>query len=690
MSRSPVNIMFARKSLFYMLVVILLVSYSCRTTKYVPENKYLLEKYELKGEGKKINREELSSYVKQKPNKKIIGLKFHLAVYSLSKKDKDNWWNRMLRTIGEEPVIYDEFQTGKTVDQLELYLRSKGYYNAVVTDSVIYDRKNDKKVSVKYYIEKNDPYILRKIRYSFEDTTLRSLVLSDTANSMLHAGEHFDVDILSHERERIEVLLKNHGYYYFSKEFIYYEADTSLTDHKVDLTLIVKKYRIYNENGTYVEMPHPQFRIRHVYINTNYNPREALANNTNYLTELDTISLDSTYIVYQEKPNVHPNVVIESNYILPGDLYNLNNYQRSYRNLSSLKIFRLVTIDYSQVGDIGPDNMGELDCNIMLTPQTLQSYTVELEGTNSSGNIGAAGNIIYQHRNLFKGAENFDLRLKGALETLKENYSSNLGNMIEFGAELRYSIPKFLLPFKTDQFIKKYNPRTSFSMAYNYQQRPEYTRTLANASFGYNWRGNRYLTHIINPIELNLVKIPYKSPEFVDWLEGKYIYYSYQPHLVTVTSYSLIFNNQNIQKNRDFMYFRMNVEQAGNLLYSLYKTAGIQENNQGSFTLFNNEFSQYVRGDIDFRYYNVFDENTSLVYRIFAGAGLPYKNSTALPFEKKYFAGGANGIRAWQVRNLGPGSYNEKQQTLYPNQTADIKLEGNIEYRFKLFWLIDG
>ena len=296
---------------------------------------------------------------------------------------------------------------------------------------------------------------------------------------------------------------------------------------------------------------------------------------------LDTLSLDSTYIIYEGRENIHPSVVMESNYILPGDFYNLTNYQRSYRNLTSLKIFRVVTIDFSQAGKIGPDNTGELDCNIMLTPQTLQSYTVELEGTNSSGNIGAAGNLIYQHRNLFRGAENFDLRLKGALETLKENYSSNLGNMIEFGAELRYSIPKFLLPFKTDQFIKKYNPRTSFSMAYNYQQRPEYTRTLANASFGYNWRGNSYLTHIINPIELNLVKIPYKSPEFTDWLEGKYIYYSYQPHLVTVTSYSLIFNNQNIQKNRDFMYFRMNVEQAGNLLYSVYRTAGIEEGNPG-------------------------------------------------------------------------------------------------------------
>ncbi len=678
-----------RKTFLYLLIILLLFSYSCRTTKYVPENEYLLNKYELKGDVRQINKDELSIYVKQKPNKRVVWLKFHLGVYSLSKIGKENWINRMFRTIGEEPVIYDKFQTEKTVSQLELYMISKGYYNAEVTDSVEIVGRNGKKVDVTYYIRKNEPYLLRKINYSFEDTSLRTTVLKDTSNSTIHSGDLFNVDVLSSERERIEILLKNQGYFYFSKEFVYYEADTSVADHKVDLTLIVKKYRIYNEDGTYTELPHPRLRIRNVYINTNYNPREVLAKNESYLSSLDTLALDSIYIIFPGRENIHPSVVMQSNYVLPGDLYNLTNYERSYRNLTSLKIFRLVSIDFSQVGKIEADHTGELDCNIMLTPQTLQSYTVELEGTNSSGNIGAAGNLIYQHRNLFRGAENFDLRIKGALETLKENYSSNLGNMIEFGAELRYSIPKFLLPFKTDQFIKKYNPRTSFSMAYNYQRRPEYTRTLANVSFGYNWKGNRYLTHIVNPIELNLVKIPYKSPEFMDWLEGKYVYYSYQQHLVTLTSYSLIFNNQNIQKNRDFIYVRINVEQAGNLLYTIYRLGGIQAD-KPEYKLFNNVYSQYVRGDFDVRFYNIFDEKTSLVYRFFAGAGLPFENSAALPFEKKYFAGGANGIRAWQVRNLGPGSYSEVQNTQYPNQTADIKLEGNVEYRFKLFWLING
>ncbi len=192
-----------KKSLLYLLVAILLFSSSCRTTKYVEDNEYLLKKIELKGEGRKINKEELSSYVKQKPNKKVLGLKFHLGVYSLSKKGKENWINRVLRTIGEPPVIYDPFLTQKTVDQLELYLRGKGYYNAVVTDSLELDKK---KATVVYYIRKNDPYVLHNINYAFEDTTLRSLVLSDTTASVLHRGELFDVDLLSSERERIATI----------------------------------------------------------------------------------------------------------------------------------------------------------------------------------------------------------------------------------------------------------------------------------------------------------------------------------------------------------------------------------------------------------------------------------------------------------------------------------------------------
>jgi len=659
---------------------------SCGSAKYVPNEKYLLDKYTIKTDSKKINQEELVTYVKQKPNKKILGLKFHLSVYNLSREKKDNWWNRWLRTIGEEPVIFDEYLTNKTRSQLQLYLHNKGYYNGTVSDTILYKKK---KAKVIYTLDLQEPYRINSVKYRFEDTTLMKFILADTVNSLLKTGDNFDVDVLSGERERIEKLLKDRGFYNFSKEYIFYQADSSKKLHKVDVNLVVKKYRQLNTNGNFIEIPHPKYKIGNVYIVTCFDAKEALANPIEYRANLDTLVIDGVTILYNEKQNVKPGVVISSNFILPSEYYKLSNVSQSYRNLSSLQLFRLVTIDFTE-----PENQQDMqertiDCTIQLTPFVLQSYSIELEGTNSSGNIGGGGNLVYQHRNLFMGAENFNMRFKGALETIKENNSTAYGNMLELGAEANLSIPKFLLPFRTEQFIRKFNPKTTLRLAYNFQRRPDYVRTVANASFGYIWKGNKYLTHVINPVEINLVKIPYKSPEFINLLEGTYIYYSYQPHLVSVTNYSLTFTNQNLQKSKDFVYVKFNAEAAGNIMYSAYTLTG-QEKTNGVYELFNTGFAQYVRGDIDFRHYNILNPGNSIVYRLFAGAGLPYRNSTALPFEKKYFSGGANSIRAWQVRDLGPGSYKALATTRYSNQTADIKLEANLEYRFKLFWVLEG
>jgi outer membrane protein assembly factor BamA len=677
----------SRVLIFGLLIFYLLVSYSCRTTRYVEDGEYLLSNNEIRGDIKHIDKEELETYIKQKPNKKILYFsKFHLGLYNLSKKEKETGISGWLKTIGEAPVIYDPFLKDKSANQFELYLRSKGYYNAQVIDTVEFKKK---KAKVIYHIEPGIPYKIRKVKYEFEDKNLTDFILDDTVNSFIKKDELLDVDIMDAERGRIEEKLKEQGFYSFKKEFIFFMVDSSLRKHQVDVNIVFKKYSEYKDEGYTVEIPHPQYVIGKIFLNTNYQLRMALANDEKYLSSLDTVKYKDVSVVYMAEPNIKPAVVVESSYLLPGELFDIRNVKRTYRNLSSLRLFRLTSIEFKENEAYEDSAFRVLDCEIFLTPQTLQSLTLEPEITNSSGNIGAAGNLIYQHRNLFKGAENLDLRLKGAMETLKESNIAGYGNMLELGTELRLSIPKFLLPFKTDQFIKKFNPSTSISFAYNYQRRPDYARTIANASFGYTWKGNKYLTHIVNPIELNLIKIPYQSQDFTDWLEGKYIYYSYQPHLVTVTNYSFIYSNQNIQKKTDFMYFKMNFESAGNILYSIYKWGNVAPVD-GNYRLFNTEFAQYVRSDFDFRYYNVIDESNTLVYRFFAGAGLPYKNSTALPFEKKYFAGGANSIRAWQVRNLGPGSYEEVEASAYPNKTADIKLEANLEYRFKLFWLLEG
>jgi len=261
--------------------------------------------------------------------------------------------------------------------------------------------------------------------------------------------------------------------------------------------------------------------------------------------------------------------------------------------------------------------------------------------------------------------------------------------MVEFGVEGRIRFPKFLLPFKTEQFIRKYNPQTNLSAALNFQRRPDYTRTIANASFGYTWRETQEVTHNVYPIEVSLILTPYQSEDFKDWLDGKYLYYSYQPHFIVDQRYSFVFTNQNFRKDQDFQYLRIDAETAGNLLYAGHSLFGT-ESDSGNYQIFNVDFAQYVKGEIDFRNYTYLYEGISFVTRGFIGAGIPYLNSNAMPFVKQFYSGGANSIRAWQLKNLGPGSYIDSTDTGYPNQTADLKIEANFEYRFKLVWKLES
>jgi hypothetical protein len=336
-----------------------------------------------------------------------------------------------------------------------------------------------------------------------------------------------------------------------------------------------------------------------------------------------------------------------------------------------------------------------LDASIMLTLQTPQSYRIELEGTNSSGNFGGAVNLIYQHKNLFHGAELFSTTLRGAYEAIRE--TRKLKSIQEYGIESNLKLPQFLLPFiKKEDFIKKYNPSTNITTAWNYQSLPLFTRTVATATFGYSWRAGNYQSHIVNPLQLNLVKIPPGSLDstFEARIKRSYQAYSYRNVLILGGGYSFIYNNQNILGSNDYWFLRINAETAGNMLSLVKRISGKGNRNQ---EFLGQPFAQYVRTDFDLRYYYRFNNGNSVVYRGFVGVGIPYGNSRAIPFEKQYFSGGANSIRAWQVRTLGPGSYSpvmsgpyRQEGTTFLNQTADIKIEANAEYRFKLFWLLEG
>ena len=662
--------------------------FSCRPARHIPEGSHLLDHYRIEAPSNDIDRDELRAYVRQKPNKRILGLRFHLWLHNIANPERDGWPHNWLRRIGEGPVLYDPFVTDRSSAQIEQHLRNKGYYKAGVEDDV---RLRRKRARVTYIVEPREPYHLTSVGYNFEDEELREVILADTANSLIRPGIIFDVDILQDERSRIEEYLNNRGYFNFSREHVYFNADTTIGNMSVDIAIGISRFRKRLEDGTFLSLPHQKYRIGNVFIMPSFSPREAIDRQDDYYRDLDTLVFRDMYYLYRDKIPVSPRVLAQSNFLLPGEIYRKENVDRTYRHLFALRLHRLVNLRFAESQESVSDTLDYrlLDSWIQLTPFNMQSYTVELEGTNSSGDFGFGGNVMYQHRNIFGGGEIFDFRVKGSVETLNEYYTRSFRNTYEYGAEAVLQFPRFLLPIRSISFVRRYNPRTNFSVAYNYQLRPDYTRTIANARFGYSWRGSEYKTHTVSPVELNLIRLPFFTPLFDSIINYYNLEASFRDHMVSETNYSFIFNNQDIRRASDFFYFRFNAETAGNILAAISHQAE-RPKKDGHYQLFGTEFAQYFKTDIDFRYYRMLYGDNSVVYRFFAGVGLPYGNSTALPFEKKYFAGGANSIRAWQVRSLGPGSFHEATDRSFPNRTADIKLEANLEYRFNLFWLMEG
>ncbi|MEX0983095.1 MAG: BamA/TamA family outer membrane protein [Bacteroidales bacterium] len=667
----------------FFLVIFVMIMQSCAPTKYVGEDQYLLNRYRIEDEKSDIPKEEFRNFVKQKPNKRFLGWKFWLSIYNLSGKDSTSGLNRWLKEIGEPPVIYSEDMKENTVQQLEMFLFNKGYFDAHIGDTTLIKKK---KANVIYRIEPGKPHYIGNIDYFFEDALLSQYIMGDSASFILKTDQKYDVDNFRAENMRIEEILRNTGYYNFTRDYIYYQVDSTTSSRQVNVTMGIRNYPERDRLGNMIRTQHPTYKVGRVYMKTGSDVIGLSGSSES--SRLDTTRNGDVIVISDPDVRIRHELVAQKNYIIPGDLYNQRKVQQTYRNLTALSVFRLVDINFTVVE--GQKNL--LDCEIQMLPSVKQAFTGGIESTTSGGNIGAAGNLNYQHRNLFGGSERFDLTFLGAIETLPENPDKppeELGTMQELGMEASLKLPQFLLPFRTDQFIRKFNPETNFNLTYNYQKRPDYTRTTFRGSFGYQWRGNRFVTHSVYPVEISLINTPALDAEFREWLEGTYLYYSYLPHFITNQRYRLVYTNQRINKTTDFQYVRFGFETAGNLMYGLYQLVG-KPLNDAVFQLFGVDYAQYVRTGIDFRHYDYKGESSSLVYRGFLGMAVPYLNSSAIPFEKQYFGGGANSIRAWRVKNLGPGSFEGDTISKYPNQTADLKIEVNIEYRFGLFWKLEG
>lgn len=687
MEKNLLNKNHSSQGIFFCCLSLVLVITSCNPTKYVLQNESLLNKNHVVINNEGLSKADIEPYIKPKPNKRIFGARFHLGLYNLSNIDKDNWFHRWLRNIGEEPVIYDEYQTDKSREQISEYLFSKGYFDSDVSETVETLKKESK---VYYNVDSKEPYTIRNIKYNFQDTSLYKLFVFDSVNCLIERTQPYDEDVLKDERSRFERFVKDEGFYSFSDDDIFFAVDSSLNSRQVDIVYEVRNFNKVDSNNRVVQVPHEPYSVRDVYIYPDFIPRDVLEGGEAYMSKFDTTYYKGFYFISQHegKPEVKYDLILQSLYVSPGSLFNVTNTEQTETHLLALKVFRLVHVFYNEVEASDKNGIKQLDCVVQLTMMNQQSYKIELEGTNTSGDLGGALGVTYTHNNLFRGAEQFNLSLKGAYEVVTQQEATR--NTQEYSMESSLKWPKFIMPFPSkENIVKKYNPSTSFTGAFNYQNMPMYARTMGNGSFGYNWSRKSFSTYIANPLQFNVINIITIDPSFRAMIErSPYLASAYTDVVVIGGAYSYVFTNQSVKKASNYLFFRFNFEPAGNLLNALGSPLKLK-NSDGRYHVFNQPFAQYIKADVDIRYNVKYSDVSSMAYRLFLGAGVPYGNSQAMPFEKQYYGGGANGIRAWQVRTLGPGSYLSSESG-FLNQTGDIKIEANAEYRFKLFWVLEG
>ena len=612
-----------------------LILASCSTTKYVPQDQYLLDKAYVKcTDDKSVPTGSLRNYLRQKQNTEILGFwKLQLQIYNTAPRDTTTKSNKRLarnaHKMGEAPVIYDEELTQISMQQVRQQMNNMGYFHAQVDTQKVYKKK--RKMRLTYLVTAHQPYKVRNYDVDIPIDAVREIA-EDERRCKVQTGDQFSTAVLDEERERITSAIRNRGYFYFEKSMLEFTADSSLNTHEVDIRIHLAEY-VYHLDSAEIARLRTRYYIREV----------------NY-------SLDH--------PFLRKRALRRASRFHEGDRYAEWRLERTYARMNALPPVKYVDIAFVPVGD------SLLDCNITVSRGRLNSISVEAEGTYSAGDWGVAAGLTYSNKNIFHGAEVLTIGGRASYE-----WRMNGGRAIEAKAEAGLLFPS----------------NVKVNIAYSYQQRPdEYTRTIANAGLSYTIprKPNSRWTHSFNLIDINYIYLPWISEQFRrDFLDrSSVLKSSYEDHFVVDWSYMASYSTFNKRfPDRSYVQLSMRVETAGNALYALSRVAGFSQDANGAYMLWRVPFAQYAKGDFNFTYHGIIQPKHHLLAHLGMGVAMPYLNSSVLPFQKRYFAGGANGIRGWQARALGPGTFRGDGKTLaYDLQVGDIHLEMNLEYRFKV------
>lgn len=642
------------KLLFLTITVVMLSG--CSASKFVPEGSYLLDKVKITSDDKDLPTGTLEPYIRQKANSKWFSMfKVPLGTYALSGKDSTKWINKTLRKIGENPVLFDSAQARQTCDDLEKVMHGMGYVSATADYELSLNRKN--KLTITYKLHPGKPFSLRTVSRDIRDEGIADFLKEhDHAGSLLHDGMPFTTKALDDERKRITTLLNDNGYFNFHKDFITFTADTVSGNTQIDLTLILHKYM---SGGHRDATPHKRYTVDRV--NFHGNGEDG-------------------------KLPLRQGVLNENTLIEKGMTFNAANLQKTYNRFGRLPIVKYTNIRFTEL----PDS-DRLACDIGISTNKTHSISFQPEGTNTAGDLGAAASLTYENKNLFRGAETFSIKLRGAFEAITglEGYQNQ--DYEEYNIETKLVFPRFVAPFLSKRFRQQSTAFSELSASYNMQNRPEFHRRVFAAGWRYRWNNaSRRKSFKVDLLDLNYIYMPWISStfkeEYLDDVSSRnsILRYNYEDLFIMKLGFGMSYNGTNEA-------FKINVESAGNVLNGLSGIIDMKKNVDGQHTLFNIAFAQYVKADFDYTRLLRLDDKNNIALHFGLGVAYPYGNSRILPFEKRYFSGGANSVRGWSVRQLGPGKFKGTDGSIdFINQTGDIRLDLNAELRSHLFWKIYG
>lgn len=634
---------------------------SCDGTKYVADGELLLMANSITSTDATVDVSFLNQYLRQQPNTKwFSSLKIPLGIYSMSGRDTTRFYNRWLKNWGEKPVTMDSMKIEESCRSLTTAMQNKGYLDAEVVA-----KKNiaNKRVKVNYCITPNARYTIRSLKYNIADSRVDSLFRGNNVlEEGLHEGDAFSVDGLHAERKRLASWLNNNGFLYFNKDAITFAVDSCKETKLVDVTMNLGLYR---HSSVERLREHPRYKIRNVI----FQPTQG-----NELT-IREATLDKNTLFRE------------------GQYYSAANIQSTYNRFSRLQAVRSVNVHFDEIEDSAALTERDklLDARVHVVQRKPHSVSIEPEGTNTAGDFGAAIALTYENRNIFHGSEVFSLQARGAYEAIKGLEGYNNSGYKEFGIEAKLAFPEVVIPGVTRDFHRRHYANTDFIIRYNSQKRPEFQRRLFSAALRYRWQSqNKKMAYQFDLCDINYISMPWISETFKhDYLDSvsnrnAILRYNYEDLLVMKIGFGFTYTDS---KNS----LKFNIETAGNTLALSSRLFRFSKDDNGKYKVADVEFAQYAKLDVDYTHLYKLDYRNSLALHARVGVAVPYGNSEMLPFEKRYFAGGANNVRGWSVRTLGPGRYHGSSESIdFINRTGDMRIDLNAELRTNLFWKFQG